>query len=37
MIEEFDYEDDIEKDEVDEHEFSTSYKLNCSGIDFDVP
>lgn len=36
MLEEFDYEDDIEKDEVDEHEFSTSYKLNCSGIDFDV-
>ena len=36
MLEEFDYEDDIEKDEGDEHEFSTSYKLNCSGIDFDV-
>lgn len=36
MIEDFDYEDDLEKDETEEHEFSTSYKLNCSGIDFDV-
>lgn len=36
MMEDFDYEDDLEKDELEEHEFSTTYKLNCSGIDFDV-
>lgn len=36
MLEDYDYENDIEKDETDEHDFATSYKLTCSGIDFDV-
>lgn len=36
MLEDYDYEDDIDKNENDEHDFSTSYKLTCSGIDFDV-
>ena len=32
----FDDEEDIEKDEQDEYEYSTAYKLNSYGIDFDV-
>ena len=36
MAEIDDYEDELEKNETEEHEFTTSYNLNCFGIDFDV-